>query len=181
MASAIRIANWVVIKILINYLLLFHREEISAYLIGITEMYSMPHLHKLNVKNKSTVCVWEKEWEGVKRECIIPGKICRWCKSDLLPDVSVCWGSDLSCLERCFASGSLLGIWIIERGYQTRGSQHPFFSSYQISLYQTNSQQYQILFSARRAVVPPATIPSETSYRMIFVCFFISVPALHML
>lgn len=63
MASAIRIANWVVIKILINYLLLFHREEISAYLIGVTEMYSLPHLHKLNVKNKSTACVWEREKE----------------------------------------------------------------------------------------------------------------------
>lgn len=66
MASAIRIANWVVIKILINYLLLFHREEISAYLIGITEMYSVPPLHKLNVKNKSTVCVcvWKRGREG---------------------------------------------------------------------------------------------------------------------
>lgn len=63
MTSAIRIANWVVIKILINYLLLFHREEISAYLIGVTEMYSVPRLHKLNVKNKSTACPWEGEKE----------------------------------------------------------------------------------------------------------------------
>lgn len=63
MTSAIRIANWVVIKILINYLLLFHREEISAYLIGVTEMYSVPCLHKLNVKNKSTACPWEGEKE----------------------------------------------------------------------------------------------------------------------
>lgn len=63
MTSAIRIANWVVIKILINYLLLFHREEISAYLIGIAEIYSVPFLHKLNVKNESTVCPWEGEKE----------------------------------------------------------------------------------------------------------------------
>lgn len=66
MTSAIRIANWVVIKILINYLLLFHREEISAYLIGVTEMYSVPCLHKLNVKNKSTACPWEEEKDGAK-------------------------------------------------------------------------------------------------------------------
>lgn len=74
MASAIRIANWVVIKILINYLLLFHREEISAYLIGITEMYSVPLLHKLNVKNKSTVCecvcVWKREREGANENML---------------------------------------------------------------------------------------------------------------
>lgn len=70
MASAIRIANWVVIKILINYLLLFHREEISAYLISITEMYSVPHLHKLNVKNKSTVCACKREkGRGQTRMC----------------------------------------------------------------------------------------------------------------
>lgn len=178
MASAIRIANWVVIKILINYLLLFHREEISAYLIGITEMYYVPHLHKLNVKNKSTACIWARK-RGSKRECMMPGTILRWFKSGLLQwspwmvrlrpmMLKVLW---FGCLTE--------GLRYIKREGQTRGSQQPFCWSYRISLYQNQSQQ--ILFSAHDAAAPAPTIPSETSYRMICTCLFISISALHML
>lgn len=101
------------IKILINYLLLFHREEISAYLIGITEMYSVPLLHKLNVKNKSTVCVCvcvKERKGGSKREYVIVGKICRWCKSGLFPQSL--WMQRLR-PKKLKESGCLLGFCAI--------------------------------------------------------------------
>lgn len=82
--------------------------------------------------------------------------------------------------------GSL--IWAVTRDLcckkrrsQAGGSQQHFLQSYQISLYQNQSQQYEILFSACDTSAPTPTIPSETRYRMIFVCLFISISALHML
>jgi len=84
-----------VIKILINYLLLFHREEISAYLIGVTEMYSVPHLHKLNVKNKSTACVWERE--GVKENIWHWARSSGDAKQGCCDEVSGWWVWDAGC------------------------------------------------------------------------------------
>lgn len=182
MTSAIRIANWVVIKILINYLLLFHREEISAYLIGVTEMYSVPCLHKLNVKNKSTACLWEGEKEMEQK----------WaCGTGQDPQVMQIRAALVKSLDgeaqtRDAKRGTLIwmftgGLCCMKRRGQAGGSQQPFFQSYQISLYQNQSQQYEILFSACGTTAPTPAIPSEARYCMIFVCLFISISALHML
>lgn len=53
-------------------------------------------------------------------------------------------------------------IWVFTGGLccmkgrgQAGGSQQPFFQSYQISLYQNQSQQYEILFSACDTTAPP--------------------------
>lgn len=73
------------------------------------------------------------------------------------------------------------GLCCMKRRGQAGGSQQLFLQSYQISLYQNQSQQYEILFSACDTTAPTPTIPSETRYRMIFVCLFISISALHML
>lgn len=92
-------------------------------------MYSVPLLHKLNVKNKSTVCVCvcvKERKGGSKREYVIVGKICRWCKSGLFPQSL--WMQRLR-PKKLKESGCLLGFCAIYRERSDPKITTSFYSS----------------------------------------------------
>lgn len=66
------------------------------------------------------------------------------------------------------------GLCCTKRRGQAGGSQQPFFQSYQISLYQNQSQQYEILFSAcdTTAPTPHHTIRGLLSYDFCLLIYF---------
>lgn len=173
MTSAIRIANWVVIKILINYLLLFHREEISAYLIGVAEIYSVPCLHKLNVKNESesmrgrerdgakvSVWYWARSSGDANQGC--SGEIPGW------------WGSDPGCWKRCFDLGVYWRSVLFEKkrsGWRITAAFLPVLSN--LTLSKPVTAVSNPIFSLwYHSTIPPHTIRDSLSHDFCLLIYF---------